>query len=278
LRVSQQWHRIAGLGDGPPPALPPEPDIDSSISAVVAAPAAVFDSATAASTEHLHAALVDHTLNCTADFWSDAQRQALGELVQRDTDNAIVLPTGSGKSFLYMLLARKPRLGVTVVILPLVALLHDVVARCRTEQVPYTTWADMNRGSTQPVMGASAPLVFATVEQAVQWRFCSWATRLKVARQLHRVIVDGAHLQLTASNYRPVLRRLRDLRAVSCPWSVMSATLPIVSMQELGHLLLMPNIQYVRQSANRLKLAYRVIHLGRNESMAAAVKEVLRRK
>jgi hypothetical protein len=49
-------------------------------------------------------------------------------------------------------------------------------------------------------------------------------------------------------------------------------------MQELGHLLLMPNIQYVRQSANRPKLAYRVIHLGRNKSMAAAVKEVLRRK
>jgi hypothetical protein len=40
----------------------------------------------------------------------------------------------------------------------------------------------MNGGSTQPVMGASAPLVFAIVEQAVQWRFCSWATRLKVVR------------------------------------------------------------------------------------------------
>jgi superfamily II DNA helicase RecQ len=90
-------------------------------------------------TEHLRAALVNHMLNCTADFRSDAQRQALGELVRRDIDNAIVLPTGSGKSFLYMLIARMPRLGVTVVILPLVALLHDVVVRCRTEQVPYTT-------------------------------------------------------------------------------------------------------------------------------------------
>jgi superfamily II DNA helicase RecQ len=54
-------------------------------------------------------------------------------------DNSIVLPTGSGKSFLYMLMACMPRLGVTVVILPLVALLYDVMARCRTEQVPYTT-------------------------------------------------------------------------------------------------------------------------------------------
>jgi superfamily II DNA or RNA helicase len=96
---------MAGLGDGPPPAPLPEPDINSSISAVVAAPAAVFDSAVAASTEHLRAALVDHILNCTVDFWSDVQRQVLSELVRCDTDNAIVLPTGSGKSFIYMLKA-----------------------------------------------------------------------------------------------------------------------------------------------------------------------------
>ncbi len=75
-----------------------------------------------------------------------------------------------------------------------------------------------------------------------------------------------------------MLRHLHDLRAIDCPWSVMSATLPIVSLQELGHLLLMPNIKYVRLSANRPELAYRVIHLGRNESMAVAVKEVLRRE
>ncbi len=156
-----------------------------------------------------------------------------------------MLPTGSGKSFLYMLMARMLRLGVTVVILPLMALLHNVVARCRTEQVPFTTWANMNRGSNQPIIGASAPLVFATVEQAVQRRFCLWAMCLKVACQLHHVIVDKAHLLLTASNYCPVLRRLRHLRAVGCPWSVMSATLPVVSMQELDHQLLMPNIQYV---------------------------------
>jgi hypothetical protein len=31
----------------------------------------------------------------------------------------------------------------------------------------------MNCGSMQPVMGASTPLVFATIEQAVQRRFCS---------------------------------------------------------------------------------------------------------
>jgi superfamily II DNA helicase RecQ len=146
-----------------------EPDIDSSILVVVAAPAAVFDSVAAASTEPLRAALVDYTLDCTADFRSDVQRQALGELVRRNTDNAIVLPTGSSKSFLYMLMACMPRPGVTVVILLFVALLHNVVARCRTEQVPYTMWADMNRSSTQPVMGVRVPLVFATVEQALQW-------------------------------------------------------------------------------------------------------------
>ncbi len=84
-----------------------------------------------ASVEHLHVVLVVHMLDCNAHFCSDAQQQALGELVQRNTDNAIVLLMGSGKSFLYMLLACMLRLGMTVDVLPLVALLHDMVARCR---------------------------------------------------------------------------------------------------------------------------------------------------
>ncbi len=107
-------------------------------------------------------------LNCNSDFRSDVQWQALGERVRRNPDSAIMLPTGSGKSFLYMLMACMPWLGVTVVILPLVVLLHDFVAHYRMEQVPFTTWADVNHDSTQPVMSASAPLDFATIEQAVQ--------------------------------------------------------------------------------------------------------------
>ncbi len=43
-------------------------------------------------------------------------------------------------------------------------------------------------------------------------------------------------------------------------------------------MLLMPNIQYMRRSANWPKYAYRIIDLGRDESLAAAVKEVLRRE
>jgi hypothetical protein len=164
-------------------------------------PAVIFDSAATALIEDLHVALVYYTLDCTADFESYAQRQALGELVRCDMDNVILLPKDSGKTFLYILTARMPWLGLTVVILPLVALVHDVVVRYSTEQVLYRTWADMDCGSTLPIMGASAPLVFATIEQRVQWCFCLWATRLKVACQLHRVIVDEAHLLLTASNY-----------------------------------------------------------------------------
>jgi hypothetical protein len=72
LRISQQWHHIACLGDGPPPAQSPEFDIDSSISAVVAVPAVVFDLAAMALMEHLRAALINHMLDSTADFRSDA--------------------------------------------------------------------------------------------------------------------------------------------------------------------------------------------------------------
>ncbi len=98
LCVSKQWQCIAGLGDG----TLPEPDSENSISAaVVAVPAAsVLDLVVAASSEELCAALVDHILDGDADFRSAQQRQALCKLVQRNADNANVLLTGSGKSFL----------------------------------------------------------------------------------------------------------------------------------------------------------------------------------
>ncbi len=56
-------------------------------------------------------------LNYNANFWSDAQRQALGELVCRNTDNTIELPMGSGKSILYLFITCMLRLSLTVVIL-----------------------------------------------------------------------------------------------------------------------------------------------------------------
>jgi hypothetical protein len=279
LKVSQQWHRIAGLGDGPPPPPPPEADIESSISALVA-PAAALDNMTGPSPEELRAALVEHTLDRSANFRSDQQRQALAELVRRDEDNAIILPTGSGKTLLFMLMARMPQLGVTVVILPLIALLNDVAARCRSERVPFSTWTDMHGHSNQP-SGSSSPLVLVTVEQAVRTSFCARATRLKVSHLLHRIILDEAHMLLTAGNYRNPLLRLRGLRSVGCAWSVMSATLPERGLLELGHLLLMPNLRYICQSADRPELAYEVMHVDNNAStdyLARAVKEQLQRE
>ncbi len=74
-----------------------------------------------------------------------------------------MLPTGSSKLFFYVLMVCVPWLGVMVVLLPLVALLHDVVTCCHIEHVSFTMWANINHGSTQPVMSISMPLVFATV-------------------------------------------------------------------------------------------------------------------
>ncbi len=36
LQVSQQWHQLAWLGNGPPPLLPPEPNVASTIDTLIA--------------------------------------------------------------------------------------------------------------------------------------------------------------------------------------------------------------------------------------------------
>jgi superfamily II DNA helicase RecQ len=114
--------------------------------------------------------LITHTQDAHANFRTPKQLLALQQLVRRDSDVALVLLTTSGKLLLYMLLGCIDVLSVTIVILPLIALLNNVTARCEQQHVPYTTWMALNHMAAPPV-GASAPLVCATAEQAVLLAF-----------------------------------------------------------------------------------------------------------
>jgi ABC-type multidrug transport system permease subunit len=90
----------------------------------------------------------------------------LRQLVQRDFDIALVLLTASGKLLLYMLLRSINVLGVIIVILLLIALLNEVIARYEQQHVPYITWTAFSNATVLPV-GASALLSSARAEQAV---------------------------------------------------------------------------------------------------------------
>ncbi len=188
--------------------------------------------------------------------------------MRRDADVALVLPVAGGKTLLLMLLARVEALGVTIVILPFRALLDDLARRCQQHDVPYSTWTAGSRDK-------DCQLVLATAEQVLLPAFDAWATRLHTARKLHRIVLDDAHLMLTALTVHQQLEQLRQLCALSVLWGVVSATLPPAALLDLAQWLLLPQPLVLHASACCRQLAYTVLYLQRHKELAAKMRELL---
>ena len=131
-----------------------------------------------------------------------------------------MLATRYGKSLLYQLLARLPRAGTTLLIVPLVALKQDTVQKCRRLGVDCTVW------SPERPPGPGCPLVLVSLDQAVQTPFLTFANQLDVASLLARVVIDESHLVCTAESYREKMREVKQLRMLHCQFVLLTATLP----------------------------------------------------
>jgi superfamily II DNA helicase RecQ len=72
----------------------------------------------------------------------------------------VIMPTGGGKSLLFMLLAAASRYGVTIVIVPMVALRQDMCEHSNKKGIPCVEWD----GKRPPY---HARIILATPESAV---------------------------------------------------------------------------------------------------------------
>ena len=84
----------------------------------------------------------------------------------------VVMPTGAGKSVLFMLPAFVQVGGVTIVVVPLKALRADMVARCGGLSIRCAIWEP-----DRAVDGAS--IVLVTLEAAVSLGFGTFVSRIK---------------------------------------------------------------------------------------------------
>lgn len=164
----------------------------------------------------------------------------------------VVMATGEGKSLLFMLPCTLPDAGVTVLVLPLVSLRGDLLRRVRELGIKHLVWAP---GETR-----DAPLVFVSVEAASSKSFLTYAYKLAATGDLRRIVLDEAHLTITASEYRRPIVDLALVRGVRTQFVYLTATLP-PAMQatfETQNNLLNPKV--VRASTNRRNLFYLVQH------------------
>jgi superfamily II DNA helicase RecQ len=95
---------------------------------------------TVANTAQVWKALKKYFNNKEARFSCVEQAHAMMEVLKRESDLLVVLPTGCGKSLLFMLPTLVETGMTTVVIVPLVALTGDMKRRCNQAKIKWTEW------------------------------------------------------------------------------------------------------------------------------------------
>lgn len=190
-----------------------------------------------------------------ARYRSPAQEQMIKQIVAGRGEVVAALATSEGKSLAFMLPCRLARAGTTVVILPLVVLKQDMFRRCTELGLTFSVW-DRHQ---DPWSCASCPLVFVSAEAAVQTPFRAFLAGLDAREALDRVVFDESHLVLTASDYRPKLRLMQNLRTLRCQFVFLSATIPPILQPTFSHRLLLWDPCIIRsESTFRRDLRYSV--------------------
>ena len=193
-----------------------------------------------------------------ATIRSPEQGTALRMMARCKPEVMIVMPTGSGKTVLFVLPTLLPQAEVTIVITPLVALRQDLGRRCGEWNVPFVIF----RGNAAfPEPHAVPSLLIVDAENASAPPFMTLMHGLQRLGRLDRIVLDEAHLLLTASHYRDHLGLLSQLRQLRCPFIGMTATLPPSSERELTDLLGMSACDQLRVNADRPNLCYRIRHM-----------------
>jgi superfamily II DNA helicase RecQ len=178
--------------------------------------------------------------------------------------------TGGGKSLTFMLPAYCSPEGVTVVIVPLVALRTDMYERCQEAGISTHIW--QSQGPSR-----IASLVFVTPESAITKGFQDFIRRLQARQLLDRVVMDECHVVLDGvGRFRPALAALGGILQ---SWGVqlvfLTATLPPGEEKIFFH-----RVQIARHQAHvyrgptrRKNIAYSVVGLERQQSGRSSGKE-----
>ncbi|KAF1818784.1 P-loop containing nucleoside triphosphate hydrolase protein [Dissoconium aciculare CBS 342.82] len=119
------------------------------------------------------------------------------------------MPTGAGKSVLFMLPAWAEPGGTSVVVVPLKGLREDMLRRCEALGITCAVWNERRQPD-------AASIVLVTPEAALdsQGSFPTYLQRIQATRQLDRIVIDECHVLLNDQlDFRKRLQQLGKLVA-----------------------------------------------------------------
>lgn len=244
-RLSLEWHRLAGL-DGSHKRNALEALDGNNASARRVRRKVTSEANLQQALQSIHG---EDALPRSSGQWEAIQRMAEGV-----AQMVVILPTGGGKSLMFQLASVLPNAGVTVVILPLVVLHQDLQSQCSALGLSYDVWETGHA----PDNACGAPLLLVSVESACSKELRGHLLRLQRQDRLDRIVLDEAHMVLTDSSYRELLRQVCQVRRTLVPFLALTATLPPSREAALSEALFLDHPLVMRQSVDRPNLRYRV--------------------
>ena len=198
------------------------------------------------------------------------QQQAIVEHVTAGGDALVLMPTGGGKSLCYQIpaLARqRAGRGVTLVISPLIALMHDQVGALHEAGVAAAFLnSTLDWEQTQDVerrlLAGQLTLLYAAPERVATPRFLGLLDTLHAHGQLSLFAIDEAHcVSQWGHDFRPEYRQLTVLheRWPGVPRIALTATADAVTRADIVERLQLQDAEQFVSSFDRPNIRYTIV-------------------
>ena len=179
-----------------------------------------------------------------------------------------VLPTGAGKSVLFMAPAVMRGTGTTVVIVPFTALIEDLAERARSRGIDvlqYTNAGVVSREALPRVPKLVLVSADVAVGEGEMQMFMNYMDRLASGGHLQRIFIDEAHVAATDWTYRASLGKLTRLHRFKTPMIMLTATLMKSMETEFREMLLLRHGRIIRDRTTKLNARYEFYDVGKKE-------------
>ncbi|MDO8285721.1 MAG: DNA helicase RecQ [Rhodoferax sp.] len=197
-------------------------------------------------------------------------QQAIVEHVVQGGDALVLMPTGGGKSLCYQIPAiarQRAGHGVTLVISPLIALMHDQVGALHEAGVSAaflnsTLSSDEAYQVEQRMLRGDITLLYAAPERVTNPRFLALLDSLYDRHQLSLFAIDEAHcVSQWGHDFRPEYRALTVLheRFAGVPRMALTATADALTQDDILERLQLQEARAFVSSFDRPNIRYTIV-------------------
>lgn len=186
-------------------------------------------------------------------FRNQSQAIATQLVAQRVQDVLLVLPTGSGKTLCYIAPCFLEKGLITVILVPLIALMENLKSRIRRFGLKIQVF------STDISVATSTDVLLVAIEHVDHQDFHQLLSTLFLEKRLARIVVEECHIAVSWS-WRPSTSSMGFVRRHPVPLVLLSATVPPIMVRQLSSIFNTTFVQ-IRECTVRKNIMHTVINL-----------------